>query len=135
MSNAYLQLPLAESSKEFLTINTHMGLYRFNRFPFRVASAPAIFQRTMETLLRGLPGVAMYLDDILITGATKTEQLRNLERVLERFTEAGLCLNRAFLLKRIEYLGYIIDDQGLHPTEEKVKAIKNAPQPKNVTEL
>ena len=92
----------------------------------------------METLLRGLPDVAVYLDDILITGATKTEHLGNLERVLERLTEAGLRLNRekcSFLLKRIEYLGYIIDAQGLHPTEEKVKAIKNAPQPKNVTEL
>ena len=135
MSNAYLQLPLAESSKEFLTINTHMGLYRFNHLSFGVASAPAIFQRNLETLLSGLPGVAVYLDDILITGATKTDHLGNLERVLECLTEAGLRLNRekcSFLLKRIEYLGYIIDAQGLHSTEEKVKAIN---QPKNVTEL
>ena len=69
----------------------------------------------METLLRGLPGVAVYLDDILITGATKTEYLGNLEHVLECLTEAGLRLIRekcSFLLKRIEYLGYIIDAQG-----------------------
>ena len=38
-------------------------------------------------------------------------------------------------MTKIEYLGYIIDADGLHPIEEKVKAIKNAPQPKNVTEL
>ena len=43
LKNAYLQLPLAESAKEFVTINTHMGLYRYNRLPFGVASAPAIF--------------------------------------------------------------------------------------------
>ena len=47
-----------------------MGLYHFNRLPFGVASAPAIFRRTMETLLHGLRGVSIYLDDILITGAT-----------------------------------------------------------------
>ena len=129
LSNAYLQLPLAESSKEFLTIISHMGLHRFNRLPFGVASAPAIFQRTMETLLRGLRGVSVYLDDILITGATVAEHLENLERVLERLAEAGLRLDQdkcSFLLKRIEYLGHVIDALGLHRTEEKIKAIKNA---------
>ena len=105
-----------------------MGLYCFNRLPFGVASAPAIFQHTMETLLRGLPGVAVYLDDILITRATKTERLGNLERVLERLTEAGLHLNRekcSFLLKRIEYMGYIIDAQG--PYRRKSKDNKESP--------
>ena len=53
MSNAYLQLPLAEESKKYVTINTHRGLFQFNRLPY---AAPAIFQRTMETLLRGLKG-------------------------------------------------------------------------------
>ena len=70
LANAYLQLPLAEDSKEFLTINTHKGLYKFNRLPFGVASAPAIFQRSMETLLRDLPGISVYLDDILVTGSS-----------------------------------------------------------------
>ena len=69
MASAYLQLPLAESAREFLTVNTHMGLYRYNRLPFGVASAPAIFQRTMETLLRGIPGVSVYRDRTLSLGA------------------------------------------------------------------
>ena len=138
MSSAYLQLPLAELSKEYLTINTHRGLYQFNRLPFGVASAPAIFQRSMETLLPDLPGLFVYLDDILITGSTLAEHLANLEGVLKRLSEAGLRLNKekcAFFLEQIEYLGHTIDAQGVHPTGEKIKAIKNAPQPKNVTEL
>ena len=56
LENAYFQIPLAESSKEFTTINTHKGLFRFNRLPFRVVYAPVIFQCTMETLLRGIKG-------------------------------------------------------------------------------
>lgn len=50
MSQAYLQLPLDDSSKELVTINTHKGLFRYNRLPFGVSSAPAVFQRCMESL-------------------------------------------------------------------------------------
>ena len=92
----------------------------------------------METLLRDLPGLFVYLVDILITVSTLAEHLANLEGVLKRLSEAGLRLNKekcAFFLEQIEYLGHMIDAQGVHPTGEKIKAIKNAPQPKNVTEL
>ena len=70
MSNAYLQLPLDAASKCYVTINTHKGLFQYNRLPFGVASAPAIFQRYMDTLLQGMEGVSVYLDDILIAGTT-----------------------------------------------------------------
>ena len=39
------------------------------------------------------------------------------------------------LAPSVTYLGHCIDAQGLHPVEEKVKALQEAPTPKNVTEL
>ncbi len=51
LAHAYQQVLLHEDSKQYVTINTHRGLYRYNRLPFGVASALAIFQRTMDTLL------------------------------------------------------------------------------------
>ena len=122
----------SEKSKEYVTINTHKGLYRYNRLPF---AAPGIFQRCMENLLRDIKGVAVYLDDILVTGATTEEHLRNLAAVLARLQAAGLRLNKSkwfFLRYRIVYLGHAI---GLHPTEDKVKAIKEVPKCRNITEL
>ena len=138
MSQAYLQLPLDEESKEYVTVNTHKGLYRYNRLPFGISSAPSIFQRTMETLLQGIKGVLVYIDDILVTGPTLEEHLSTLDKVLEKLGRAGLRLNKPkcfFLQPSIEYLGHIIDKDGLHPTEEKVRAIKEAPKPRNVSEL
>ena len=61
LAQAYLQLPLAEELQPLVTIDTHKGLYWYQRLPFGVASAPAIFQCTMETLLQRLENAAMRL--------------------------------------------------------------------------
>ena len=93
MSNAYQQLVLDEESRKLTTINTHKGLYQYRRLPFGVSAAPAIFQRTMECILRDIPHVWVYLDDILITGVDDVEHNGNLARVLDRLSKAGLRVN------------------------------------------
>ena len=72
---AYQQVPLEEESRQYVMINTMKGLYRYNRLPFGVASAPSIFQRIMDAILQGLTGVCVYLDDILVTGETEDKHL------------------------------------------------------------
>jgi len=94
MSQAYLQLPLDNESREYVTVNTHKGLYRYNRLPFGVSSAPSIFQKTMESLLQGIKGVSVYIDDILISGPTIEEHLHTLDLVLAKLAVAGLKLNK-----------------------------------------
>ena len=81
LKHSYQQLVLDEESKKYTTIDTHRGLFRYNRLPFGVSSAPAIFQRTMDSLLQWLQHVTTYLDDILITGKDNQEHLQNLEKV------------------------------------------------------
>jgi len=94
LSQAFLQLELDEQSKQYVVVNTHKGLFQFNRLPYGISSSPGIFQRTMDSLLQGIPGVVSYIDDILITGATDEEHLQTLDRVLEWLETAGLRLNR-----------------------------------------
>ena len=138
LKNAYLQLELEKNSKQYTTINTHKGLFHYNRLPFGIASAPAIFQRAIETLLQGIPYTCAYFDDIVVTGKTDDEHLQHLQVVFQKLECGGLKLNKekcVFMAPSIEYLGHQIDKDGLHPTEEKVTCIKQAPTPLTITEL
>ena len=92
----------------------------------------------MDTLLAGISGTICYLDDILVYGVTFEDHKKNLDLVFKTLKEAGLRLNKAkciFGKKYVKYLGHMIDENGLHPLEDKVLAIKNAPAPKTVSEL
>ena len=138
LAHAYQQIPLTEDSKSYLTINTLKGLYRYNRLPFGVRSAPFIFQRTIEGIPRGISKVAVYIDDVLITGDSEQEHLQNLEAVLSRLEEEGLRLKKEkceFMLPKIEYLGHVISAEGLHQAKDKIRAILEAPAPNSVTQL
>ena len=90
LKHAYQQLNLAENSCPYVTVNTHRGLYCYTRLPFGVASAPAQFQKVMDTVLQNLPKVICYLDDILISGTTPQERLGNLKKVLERLEQYSI---------------------------------------------
>ena len=138
LSQAYQQLMLDEESKKYIVINTHRGLFRYNRLPFGISSAPGIFQRTMESLLQGIPKVVVYLDDILVTGLSEEDHLLTLQKVLQRIESSGLRLKKnkcKFMVPSVSYLGYKIDAQGLHPLPEKMDAIMKAPSPTSLTEL
>ncbi|XP_064482922.1 uncharacterized protein K02A2.6-like [Ornithodoros turicata] len=80
LSRAYYQVVMSEQSKRLLTVNTHKGLFAVNRLPFGVVSAPALFQRIMDNMLKGLNDVVCYLDDILVMGRTQEEHSKNLEQ-------------------------------------------------------
>ena len=138
LTQAYQQLKLDTQSQNYVVINTLKGLFQYTRLPFGVSSAPGIFQKTMETLLQGIAGVVVYLDDILISSATEAENLKSLEEVLKRLSEAGLRAKRGkctFMAPSVEFLGHLVDAKGIRPLPEKVRAVQQAPTPTNVTEL
>ena len=138
LQDVYLQLTLDTVSKQYMAINTHRGLFQYNCLPFGIASAPAIFQCHIKTLLKGLDRVSVYLDNILVASCTLHEDLNHLAEVLQHLENSGMWLKKQkcfFLRSRIEYLGHVVDEEGIHPMEEKVKAIKEVPAPTNVTQL
>ena len=89
LSHAYQQVVLDEKFQPYVTINTHLGLYRYTRLPFGVAAAPAIFQQTIDKMLDGLTQTGGILDDIIVTGQNDEQHIKSLYRTLKKFEECG----------------------------------------------
>nr|XP_050038257.1 uncharacterized protein K02A2.6-like [Dermacentor andersoni] len=137
LRDAYNQVPLDEQSKELTVITTHRGLLCFNRLPFGVSSAPAVFQRIMDSVLNGLPGVQAYFDDVLVAEKGNNGR-KNLKAVLLRFREYAVKLRKdkcTFRMPEVSYHGCKISTGGLQPLDKNMDAVIRAPTPKNVSEL
>lgn len=138
LSKAYLQVPADEESSRLLCINTHKGLYKFQRLPFRIKVAPAIFQQIMGTILGGLDFTIAYLDDILINSKNIVQHWEHVQEVFRQIQNYGFKVKENkcdFFMKEIKYLGHIIDEEGRRPDPERSTAIKKMPAPKNLAEL
>ena len=112
LRQAYLQLRLDDKSSSYVTVNTHKGLYHYNRLPFGVAFAPAMFQKTMDEILQGIPRTICYIDDILVSGSSDAEHLEILNKVLQWLQDHGVRVKQnkcIFFSKSVEYLGHSLD--------------------------
>ncbi|XP_058827953.1 uncharacterized protein K02A2.6-like [Topomyia yanbarensis] len=134
LAQAYLQMEVCEEDREILTLNTHLGLYQPTRLMYGVSSAPAIFQREISQILRDIPSVSVFLDDIKITGPDDQSHLQRLGMVLRRLNEYGMRVNVAkceFFVDQIEYCGFVIDKEGIRKMKKKIDAIQEMPRPRN----
>ena len=138
LAQAYTQLELDKDSQELLTINTHRGLYRYTRLNYGVASAPAIFQKTMDRILSGIPRIVCRLDDVLIAALDDLDHDLILYEILRRLKKHKIKLNvpkSLFKVPSLIFLAHQLDKDGIRPTDDKVAAMVNAPTPGNQSEL
>ncbi|XP_042071499.1 uncharacterized protein K02A2.6-like [Haplochromis burtoni] len=138
LSSAYHQLPLHPESRKLTAFITHEGLFQFTRVPFGLASAPSAFQKMMQTVLKDLPGVRNYLDDIIVYGTSKEVHDTRLQAVLQRLRDVGLQINAgksSFCQSHITFLGHVISKEGLRPSQHHLTAIAEAPAPKDMAAL
>ena len=70
-----------------------MGLYNCNRLWYGVSSAVAIWQRNMESIIAGIEGVKVFIDDICIGAKNKNELITRIEKVLEKLHKHNIKIN------------------------------------------
>ena len=137
-NSGFWQIPLAKDSQPLTTFVTPHGRYCFNKLPFGISSATEVYQKRMNDILEGLPGVLCLVDDTIIFARTQEEHDQRLRAALQRLSDANVTLNEekcAFSQRRIHFLGYILDENGIRPDPDKTAAVKNMNTPKSVTEL
>lgn len=137
-SSSYWTICLDSESSDLCTFNTPFGRYKFLRLPYGINSSGEIFHRTMNEFFSDLPGVIIFVDDILVYGSNQTEHNARLESVFKRATEVNLKFNKSkcqFGLSEICYVGHIFNKNGISADKSKVEAIIKMPTPTNVKEL
>lgn len=138
LRDTYKQLRVDEGTSRILTISTPGGLFNVNRLLDGIAAAPRIFQKFMATLLSGIPGIQIYLDNIKIQGRNLEEHDQRLTEVLHRLQRSNLRVNvekSVFGVKSMDFLGHQISTEGVQPLENKVTAIKIVKAPRDEREL
>jgi len=141
LTQGFFQVAVAEESKEYLAFNTHMGLYQWKRVPMGTKGAPSHFQRVIaQEVLTNLiyHQCELYIDDVLVFGETEEEFLNNVEAVLTRFEEFNISLKPSkckFGLSEIEYVGHLIDKDGLTFTKEKLAKVAIVEKPVTTKQL
>lgn len=138
IQDAFLHLPIGEESKLITVFNTPWGLFWYNRLYFGFKPAPTEWQRFMSENFADLAGVAVFMDDLVIHGRGHDECLERTKAVWKRCEELNLTLNKAkskLCQSEITFLGMRLDKNGIHPTFDKLQALKQMRPPSKVSEL
>ena len=140
LKSAFWQVPIHKDSRQYLTINSHLGKFSYKVLPFGLHSSPAAFQRLMNIVLRGIAweNAVAFIDDVVVYSSSPESHMIHLEQVFKRLQEAGLKLKPqkcVFGVNSIKYLGHTIDQDGVRPDDSKISAVKSFETPTNVTKL
>ncbi|GFW25909.1 transposon Tf2-6 polyprotein [Trichonephila clavipes] len=114
------------------------GLFESTRMQFGLCNAAATFQRFIDEVLRNLPFVFAFVDDILVASSSPEEHLQHLQILFTRLQQYGLSLKPfkcIFGVTSIKFLGFKVSESGIEPLSDRVDCILNFPQPTTLTQL
>ena len=132
------QIELHEDSRDITTFITHEGLFRYKRLSFGVNAAPEKYQHVIRQAIAGVEGVVNIADDLIVHGKNTSEHDQNLHKLLAKLQEKNLtlrCDKCTFRMNKVVFMGILLSQHGIGPTEEKVRAVKEASRPTSATEV
>lgn len=141
LRNGFFHVPVAENSRKYTAFVTPLGHFEFLRVPFGLCDSPSVFQRFINMVFHDLCPenvVCIYMDDLIIFAKSLEEAFLKLQKVLEVAQRNGLDINWSkcqFMVERVEYLGYEIENGTIEPSQNKLAAIAKFAEPKNVQQI
>ena len=126
MDKGYWQVVLHPDSRKYTCMAFDIGRYQFKRLPMGSKVASDIFQRMLDSVYIGLPGVTGIADDMVIFGRNEEEYDRNLILFLETTRKNGLILNKRklqFKKEEVSFFGHRWNSTGISPDPKKTESI------------
>jgi len=140
LKNGFYLIRVREGDEWKTAFRTRYGLFEFQVMPFGLTNAPSTFQDMMNHIFSDMLdiGVLTYMDDILIYADTKKRHDNTVREVLRRLQENGLAVSPekcVWKTQEVEFLGYIIGQEGIKISQGKVEAVLSWQRPNSLTEV
>ncbi|GJW51043.1 putative reverse transcriptase domain-containing protein [Tanacetum coccineum] len=140
LRSGYHQLRVHKEDTPKTSFKTRYGHYEFQVMPFGLTNAPAVFMDLMNRVCKPYLDkfVIVFINDILIYSKSNQEHEENLKLILELFKKEELYAKFykcEFWIPKVQFLGYVIDSQGIHVDPAKIESIKDWVSPKTPTEI
>ena len=138
LRKGYWQIPMSEDDIAKTAVITPFGLYEFLVLAFGLRNAGSSFQRMMDRVIRGLPFVFCYLDDLRVASRSPQEHMEHLFILFQRLREFGLVINLekcTFNVPEIEFLGHTVSARGALPLQSNVEAVQQFPEPATIKDM
>ncbi|GKB73867.1 putative reverse transcriptase domain-containing protein [Tanacetum coccineum] len=140
LRSGYHQLRVQEEDIPKTAFRTRYGHYEFQVMSFGLTNAPAVFMDLMNRVCKPYLDkfVIVFIDDILIYSKSKEEHAEHLKLILELLKKEELYAKFSkceFWLSKVQFLGHVIDSEGIHVDPAKIESIKDWASPKTPTEI
>nr|GEU89897.1 putative reverse transcriptase domain-containing protein [Tanacetum cinerariifolium] len=140
LCSGYHQLRVREEDIPKTAFRTHYGHFEFTVMPFGLTNAPTIFLDLMNRICKPYLDkfVIVFIDDILIYSKSEKEHEDHLKTILDLLKKEKLYAKFSmceFWLKEVQFLGHVVNRDGIHVDPSKIKLVKNWKTPESPTEI
>ena len=137
LKSAYHQIPLQDSDKEYTAFEACGNLYHFKRIPFGVTNGVAIFQRTIDNIIKGekVPASYAYLDNVTVCGSSVTDLETNVKLFKDAAQKYGLTFNESksvLCVEEIDVTGFRISKGEIRPDPSRLDPLRQMEPPQSL---